>query len=302
MSFTFNEPTSTHPTTTEQTPDAAPDATVIDATPDNPDVVPSVDNGEVPPDDGATPEQTDGSGEGDSKPDGEPKPDDTEATPELGELYFGDDAVEIDIPQDVSDALKEHGLDAVAIANELYAKGGNFTLSAETREKLDKVYGKFAVDAYLSGIKAQNEGFMHNLQRETEASERANTERFDVVSKEVGGADGWANLERFALDTLKDEELAAFNAVMESGNQYLQMYAVRELEGRRKTAQGDDKVTLVDATGASTANSENAPMSGVEYVRAIAQLGQKYGNDRAARAAAERALDARRTAGMAAGL
>lgn len=300
MSFSFTEPTSTHPNTTEAS-DAAPVIAASDAAVDNPDVVPPVDNSEVPPDAGAETSQ-DEPGEGGDDPNGESKSDDTEAAPELGELYFGDDAVEIDIPQDVTDALKEHGLDAVAVANELYAKGGEFKLSAETREKLDKLFGKFAVDAYLGGLKAQNEGFMHKLQRDSEAAEQANTERFDVVSQEVGGKEGWDSLERFALDTLSDDELAAFNAVMGSGNQYLQMYAVRELEGRRKTTQGDDRVTLVDATSASSSSNDNGPLSGPDYMRAIAQLGQKYGNDKVARAAAEKSLDARRTAGMKAGL
>lgn len=298
MSFTFNEPTSTHPNTTEQE-NAQPDVTNPDVTPDTPDAVPPVDNGEVPGDTGA---EAAAPGDAVEGQDSEPKPDDAEATPEVAECYFGDDAVEIEIPQDVTDALKEHGLDAVVIANELYAKGGEFKLSAETKEKLDKIYGKFAVDSYLAGLKAQNEGFMLNHKASAEAAERANTERFEVVAKEVGGSEGWGNLERFALETMSDDELTAFNAVMESGNQYLQMYAVRELEGRRKAAQGDDKVTLVDATGAASAGNDNAPMSGADYMRAIAQLGQKYGNDKAARAAAERALDARRTAGMKAGL
>lgn len=301
MSFAFTEPTSTHPTPSEATNVTTDNTTATDAVTTASDAVPPVGTDTVPPDNGATTVEDPTGGEGDDKPDDQPKPDDTTATPEV-ELYFGEDAVSIDIPQDVTDALAEHGLDAVAIANELYAKGGEFKLSAETKEKLDKIYGKFAVDSYLAGLKAQNEGFMHQLQRDSEAAEKANSERFDVVSKEAGGAEGWANLERFALDTLSDEELSAFNEVMESGNQYLQMYAVRELESRRKAAQGDDKVTLVDATSTAGADADNAPLSGQEYIRAIAMLGKTYGNDRVARAAAEKALDARRTAGMKLGI
>lgn len=302
MSFAFNEPTSTHPTPSENTNVTPDDPTTADVVTNPADVVPPVGTNTVPSNTGAETVEVPTGGEGDDKPDDQPKPDDTTATPETVEYYFGEDAVTIDIPQDVTDALAEHGLDAVAIANELYSKGGEFTLSAETKEKLDKIYGKFAVDSYLAGLKAQNEGFLHQQQRDAEATEKANTERFDVVAKEAGGAKGWANLERFALETLPDDELAAFNAVMESGNQYLQMYAVRELEARRKAAQGDDKVNLVDATSTAGADNDNAPMSGQDYVRAIAMLGKTYGNDRVARAAAEKALDARRTAGMELGL
>lgn len=302
MSFSFNEATSTHPTPTEETTTDAP----VTDTPDTPadsgaDAVPPVGDDQVPGDTGTEDTPTDG-GEGDGAPDGEPESNDTEAVSEVGECYFGDTAVEIDIPQDVSDALKEHGIDAVAVANELYAKGGEFKLSPETREKLDKAFGKFAVDAYLGGLKAQNEGFLHQLTRDAEAAEKANGERFDAVAKEVGGADGWANLERFALETLSDEELTGFNEVMKSGNQYLQMYAVRELETRRKAAQGDDKVTLVDATSTASGDGDNSPLSAQDYIRSIAELGKKYGNDRVGRAAAEKALDARRMAGMKAGL
>ena len=304
MSFSFNEPTSTHPNPTEpeatQT-DAAADPASPEVTADNPTDVQPVEKGAVSTDATQSTEQgTEGQPEEASD---EPKPDDTETPPEsqVGECYFGDQAVEIDIPQDVTDALKEHGLDAVVIANELYSKGGEFKLSAETKDKLDKIYGKFAVDSYLAGLKAQNEGLMHQLTRDAEAAEKADGERFDVVSKEVGGADGWANLERFALSTLSDEELTGFNEVMKSGNQYLQMYAVRELEAKRKSVQGDDKVMLVDATGA--ASGDNAgPMSAQEYITAISQLGKQFGNDHVGHAAAERALDARRVAGQKLGI
>lgn len=301
MSFSFNEPTSTHPNPTEQAPDAKPDVTTTDVTTDNPDVVPPVDDGQVLEDTGTETTPPAG-GEGDSQPDGESESDGAETTPELGDLYFGEHSVEIDIPQDVTDALKEHGLDAMAVAKELYAQGGDFSLSPETREKLDAAFGKFAVDAYLGGLKAQNEGFIHKLNADAAAAEVADAERFTVVAGEVGGDEGWAALETFALGNLSDQELQAFNEVMASGNQYLQMYAVRELESRRKAAQGDDKVTLVDATSASSGDGDNSPLSGQDYIRAISELGKKYGNDRVGRAAAEKALDARRVAGMKAGL
>lgn len=305
MSFSFTEPTATHPTTTENTPDV-PETT--DAATDSGADVSTVDAGEVPEVTESTTEGEDG-GAGDGEPDGEPKPDDSatdpEGEPESGEeptFFFGDLEVEIDIPDDVDAALKEKGLNAKEIAAELYAKDGSFQVSDETKQKLYDAFGKFAVDAYLGGLKAQNENFVYQMERDAAALEQANAERYEVVSKEVGGEEGWNALERFALDTLPDEELAAFNAVMESGNQYLQMYAVRELEARRKQAQGDDKVTLVDATGAASSGNDNSPLSGADYVRAIASLGQKYGTDKVARAAAEKALDARRMAGMKAGL
>lgn len=234
-------------------------------------------------DDGAVTPTEEGSGEGDEV-----------------SFYWGDQAVDIEIADDVSAALQEKGLDAMAIAKELYAKDGSFNLSDETKQKLYDAFGKFSVDAYLSGLKAQNEMFVLNQTRDAERMEQANTERYQAISQEIGGEEGWGRLEAFALETLSDEELTAFNEVMNSGNQYLQAYAVRELESRRVKAQGDDKVTLIPGNAAVA--SEGGPLSRQEYQVELARIASEFKHDKAAHARAEAALDARRRAGLAKGL
>ncbi|HAE0645025.1 TPA_asm: scaffolding protein [Salmonella enterica subsp. enterica serovar Enteritidis] len=240
------------------------------------------------------------SGEGDGEPNGESKPDG--ATDEEARYFFGGHEVTIEVPDDVTEALKEKGIDAMQVARELYGEGGKFELSEETKQKLYDAFGKFAVDAYLSGLKAQNETFFLREETAAKEAEAANAQRYTDIAKEVGGDDGWSRLEEWALDTLSDEELEAFNAVMQSGNQYLQQYAVRELEGRRKAAQGDDKPNLIEPTATAATSEDNAPLSREQYIREIAQLGQKYGRDRKGMAEAQARLDARRRAGMARGL
>ncbi|AAP48770.1 scaffolding protein [Salmonella phage SP6] len=240
------------------------------------------------------------SGEGDGEPDGKPKPDGS--TDEEARYFFGEHEVIIEVPDDVTEALKEKGIDAMQVARELYGEGGRFELSEETKQKLYDAFGKFAVDAYLSGLKAQNETFFLREETAAKEAEAANAQRYTDIAKEVGGDEGWSRLEEWALDTLSDEELEAFNAVMQSGNQYLQQYAVRELEGRRKAAQGDDKPNLIEPTATAAASEDNAPLSREQYIREIAQLGQKYGRDRKGMAEAQARLDARRRAGMARGL
>lgn len=215
-------------------------------------------------------------------------------------FYWGDEQVEITIDDEVDVAMKEKGLDAMAIAKELYAKDGGFNLSDETKEKLYAAFGKFSVDAYLSGLKAQNEMFILNGQRDAEKAEQANAERYTQVAKEIGGDEGWSRLEAFALETLSDDELAAFNEVMTSGSQYLQAYAVRELESRRTKAQGDDKVTLIPGNAAT--ESGKGPLNRQDYLAEISKLSQTYRGDKEGYAKASAALDARRRAGMAAGL
>lgn len=234
-------------------------------------------------DDGTVTPTEEGSGEGDEV-----------------SFYWGDDPVEIEIAEDVSAALQEKGLDAMAIAKELYSKDGSFNLSDETKQKLYDAFGKFSVDAYLSGLKAQNEMFLLNQTRDAERMEQANTERYQAISQEIGGEEGWGRLEAFALETLSDEELNAFNEVMNSGNQYLQAYAVRELESRRVKAQGDDKVTLIPGNAAVA--SEGGPLSRQEYQAELARIANEFKHDKAAHARAEAALDARRRAGLAKGL
>lgn len=297
MAFSFTEPTTTHPTSDaapEETQEATTDVTTDTDTVDtNADVQSDTDAGDAGGEDpkGKTPE---GEGKEEDKP--------AELPQEEVSYFFGGEEVTIEVPQEVEEELKAKGLDAHAIAAELYAKDGDFSLSEETKQKLYDAFGKFAVDAYLSGLKAQNEAFMLRSENEAKEREAADVQRFTDISKECGGEEGWDRLEEWALESLSDDELTAFNAVMQSGNQYLQMYAVRELEARRKAAQGDDEVTLVQPSAPAVDASDNSPLSAQEYIREISQLSQRFGRDRKAAAEAQAKLDARRRAGMAKGL
>lgn len=101
---------------------------------------------------------------------------------------------------------------------------------------------------------------------------------------------------------LSDDELTAFNEVMASGSQYLQQYAVRELESRRKAAQGDDKPNLIEPSAPSAASEDNGPLSREQYLREMMTLSSRFGADKKAAAEYQAKLDARRRAGMARGL
>lgn len=300
MAFSFTEPTTTHPTsdaapeeTQEATADVTTDTDTVDTNTDVQSDTGDTDAGDAGGEDpkGETPE---GEGKEEDKP--------TESSQEEVSYFFGGEEVTIEVPQEVEEELKAKGLDARAIAAELYAKDGDFSLSEETKQKLYDAFGKFAVDAYLSGLKAQNEAFMLRSENEAKEREAADVQRFTDISKECGGEEGWNRLEEWALESLSDDELTAFNAVMQSGNQYLQMYAVRELEARREAAQGDDEVTLVQPSAPAVDASDNSPLSAQEYIREISQLSQRFGRDRKAAAEAQAKLDARRRAGMAKGL
>lgn len=300
MAFSFTEPTTTHPTsdavpgeTQEATTDVTTDTDTVDTNADVQSDTGDTDTGDAGGEDPKG-EAQEGEGKEEDKP--------AESSQEEVSYFFGGEEVTIEVPQEVEEELKAKGLDAYAIAAELYAKDGDFSLSEETKQKLYDAFGKFAVDAYLSGLKAQNEAFMLRSENEAKEREAADVQRFTDISKECGGEEGWNRLEEWALESLSDDELTAFNAVMQSGNQYLQMYAVRELEARRKAAQGDDEVTLVQPSAPAVDASDNSPLSAQEYIREISQLSQRFGRDRKAAAEAQAKLDARRRAGMAKGL
>lgn len=289
MSFEIVEPTTT--------PTDVVKEEVTDVTHDNPadssdDALPSdnIDAG------------TDAGGK-DTPEDGAPADEGTKdtETPEEVTYFYNGEPVEIEVPEDIASELSAKGIDAKAVVAELYKEGGDFTLSPETREKLDAAYGKFAVDAYLNALKVQNESFLQHEVASKEAAVKADTERFQAVAQEVGGEEGWTRLEEFALATLSDEELAGFNAVMKSGNAHLQAYAVRELESRRKGVHGDDKVEIIEGNAATPTDS-NTPLSRQDYMRELAGLADKYRGDRQGYARASASLDARRRAGMAKGL
>lgn len=300
MSFTIidTEQTQTQPTETQSAPEQQTQETTTDAA-NHTDVAAVTVSDQTSVADGAKGDaggkESEGvlpEGEGDSAENSEPV-----------EYFYGGQSVEIEIPQDVEESLKAAGLDAKQVTAELYGKEGKFELSPETREKLDKAFGKFAVDAYLSGLKAQNEMFLMTAENEAKEREAADNQRFVDCVAECGGEEGWTRLEEWALANTSDQELEAFNAVMASGNQYLQQYAIRELEGRRKAAQGDDEVKLIQPTEASkSTDDDNSPLSAAQYIREVSMIGQKFGRDRKAAAEYQAKLDARRRAGMAKGL
>ena len=298
MSFEIINEAATQPDVTETKEEVnGSDVTDSSATTSS-DVATTGESTEVVQDAGGEDAGADGAGAEASGQDDKSEPDDTTDA----RFFFGEQEVEIEIPDDVSTALKEKGIDAMQVAKELYGEGGKFELKEETKQKLYDAFGKFAVDAYLNGLKASNEAFMLKAETQAKEAEAADAQRFTAIASEVGGEEGWSRLEGWALETLSDEELTAFNAVMASGNQYLQQYAVRELEGRRKQAQGDDKPSLIEPSASAKANEGNGPLTRDQYVHAIATLSQKYGNDRKAMAEAQAKLDARRRAGMARGI
>lgn len=215
-------------------------------------------------------------------------------------FFYGDSEVTIDIPEDLSAELSAKGLDAQSLAAELYREGGEFTLTPETREKVDAAYGKFAVDAYLAGLKAQNDGFLRDQKDQVAQREQADTERFSAVAELVGGEEGWNSLVEWGDANLPQEEIDELNAVMQSGNLALQKYAIKSLANQRRAAEGDPEAVLIQ--GDAGAPSQGAALSAQAYREAEQEARQQFRGDQRGYREAVAKLDARRRAGMQKGL
>lgn len=216
------------------------------------------------------------------------------------ELFYGESSVTIDIPEDISSELSSKGLDAQQLANELYRKDGEFSLTKETREKLDGIYGKFAVDAYLNSLKVQNDAFLKGNADAKVAMEQANTERFNSMAELVGGEEGWNALTTWGNENLSDQEIDDLNAVMQSGNESLQRYAIQMLANQRRQAEGDPEAVLIQ--GQAPQEREGGPLSAQAYRDAEQEARKSFRGNQAGYQQAISKLDARRRAGMQKGL
>lgn len=233
----------------------------------------------------------DGSG---SKPGGEPG---TEGEPEF---FYGEGSVGIEIPDDVSAELSAKGLDAKVLAAELYRKDGNFELTKETREKVDAIYGKFAVDAYLNALKTQNDSFLRSGKEQVAAKEQADASRFTEIAGLVGGEEGWDKLTSWGNENLTSEEIDELNEVMQSGNPSLQKFAIQMLHNKQRAAEGDPEAVLVEAD--QTATRDGGALSAEAYRVAEQEVRKTFrGNQRGYQEAVAK-LDARRRAGHAKGI
>ncbi|URY99230.1 hypothetical protein 6939_0051 [Klebsiella phage 6939] len=195
--------------------------------------------------------------------DGDKKPEATEESEEEDGFYFGDTKVEIEVPTEISEALKGAKIDEGQLLKELFAKDGKFEVSEKTKAALDKAFGKQMVDGYLNLFRQQNQMALDSYKKEladTAAQIEVNTKDFNEL---VGGDEGWNELDAWASEHLDDAQLAQFNAVMSLPAEHYQAQraVVEALQLKRdaqiKAAEGDQSVTL-PTDGAGESNRSNS--------------------------------------------
>lgn len=180
-------------------------------------------------------------------------------------FYFGDTRVDVEVPAEISEALKGAKIDEGQLLKELFAKDGKFEVSEKTKAALDKAFGKQMVDGYLNLFRQQNQMAMDSYKKteaDTAAQVKANAEDFQTL---VGGDDGWNELDAWASENLDDAQLAQFNAVMSLPVEHYQAQraVVEALKIKRdaqvKSVEGDSQVTLpTDGAGESSRSNSGA--------------------------------------------
>lgn len=177
------------------------------------------------------------------------------AEEEAHTTYWGDVPVDVEVPKEISDVLKEHKIDEAKLISELFAKDGKFEVSDDTRKALDKAFGKTMVDGYLNLFKQQNQMFMDKHKSDAAAQEAQYAQNSTDFDELVGGDQGWTELAEWAGSNLSEGELAQFNAVMTlPGEHYQAQRAVVEALQIKRLAgigdtQGDQQVTLLSDSG-----------------------------------------------------
>lgn len=143
----------------------------------------------------------------------EQKTEDTQES--VPEYFFGDDQVEVAVPDDIAAAFADKGIDANQVLSELFAKEGKFELTAETKAKLDEAFGKGMVDGYLNLYRQQNEMAVKQFKSDAEAQSKLHEQITSDFSTLVGGDAGWGELDAWAAENMSETDLASFNAVMQ---------------------------------------------------------------------------------------
>jgi len=224
------------------------------------------------------------------------------STDDSGEadFYFNGQQVQVEVPEDLKGNLDAAGVNVDSVLKELYGKDSDFTLSDDTRAPLDEKYGKVVVDTFLNAMKSQNEGILKGATEAQNAASEADKQAVEWSNEVVGGEENWNSLESWATENLDEGEITSFNKAMSSGDKWMQELAIKALNGKMQSAEGDTTVNLVSGDSASDTGSGSG-LSGQDYINEMTSSAFRAlkGHEKVN---AQKQLDARRRTGMKRGL
>lgn len=196
--------------------------------------------------------------------------DDVEGEP--SEYFFGDAQVTVEVPDEISSALKDAEIDEKELLGQLFKKDGGFQLEGELREKLDAKFGKLMVDGYLNMYRGLNDQAV-KAHADKATAEAATLEQYtQEYAEAVGGQEGLDAMEDFILSSFDEKQIASYNAIMESGDHDSQMLiinAVRtQMALKDKLQNGDKNIKLVgdeSGSGKSASPLDKGYLTADEY-------------------------------------
>uniref|UniRef100_A0AAU6W053 Structural protein n=1 Tax=Pseudomonas phage Ulitu01 TaxID=3138550 RepID=A0AAU6W053_9CAUD len=213
--------------------------------------------------------------------------DETQTEEEAETFYFGDQAVEVTVPDEIAAALTEAGVDQKALLAELFAKEGKFELSEDTRGKLEAKFGKLMVDGYLNMYKGLNDQTIaKHAQEQTSAAEQ--TAAMQSEYKElVGGEEGLNKLESYILSNFDEKQIGSYNAIMGGDNWEAQKMVIQmarqQMAAHDKQTNGDRSIELLTDGGETAHKGDDdvtvkGYITGAEYQKLMDS--DKYWSDR----------------------
>ena len=164
----------------------------------------------------------------------EAEPQTTEEDPEYGRPYLEDGTVDYDTVQDIygeqiAAVMEGSKVDPFKMA--IHFNQNNGTLTNEmTQELVDAGFPRETVEAYLKGQAAQ-QGFSPRVENLSDADVSA-------IQSLAGGKEAYDNLTSWAQNNLPQEDVDAFDEVINTGNKAAVRFAVKALNAQYEDAVG----------------------------------------------------------------
>lgn len=184
----------------------------------------------------------------------------------------------LDVTLDITDSMREmassKGFDINVLASELY-KSEDFKFSDDTLKTLNEAYGEFFVSAAVDSLRMKQDTTIGDMEAQKAAHQKAQDEAFGAACEIAGGEEGWGKLEAFAA-TLPEEDIDNFNAAMDSGNQYLQALAVKDLMGRMNPLEVTEVAPVLNLVDGEVTNQGERDSCSAQEYRAVIASGEYY--------------------------
>ena len=139
------------------------------------------------------------------------------------------DTVEEVYGEQITDVMEKAGIDPWKMATHFNENNGTLT-DEMTQELVDAGFPAETVDAYLKG-QAQQQGFTAQAQQLSDSDVRE-------IQDIAGGPNQYDNLTKWAETNLSQDDVKAFDEVMNTGNKAAVRFAVKALNSQYEDAVG----------------------------------------------------------------